>query len=331
MMIHFIRWFSIAIFAACTIDTAAQSIDSNIKAAKGTAATAAKSNPNAQPDSVRWKIWGNTNIGATQTWFENWLAGGEPSITFNGNLSLFANYKKNKLFWENNAYLAYGIVKKSHNKAIKNDDQINLGSRIGYELAKNWYYSANFLGKTQFSPGYKYSATDTIRISDFFAPAHFYLSLGLDFKPSSRFSLHLSPLMGKSTLVRSDDVTVLKSAGLNQELIDKGKHVRNEFGGGLIFNLNGSFMSKKISYNTQLELFSNYLEKPANIDAIWNFTFNIALAKHVSSSIRIDMTYDDNKKTVRKELNNEGKLVDVQHGAKLQVKQFFQIGFFYSF
>jgi hypothetical protein len=316
---------------ACAADATGQSIDSNIKAAKGTAAAAAKSNPNTQPDSIRWKTWGNTNLGSTHTWFSNWLAGGEPSITFNGNLNLFANYKKNKLFWENNAYLAYGIIKKDKHEAVKNDDQINIGSRIGYQLAKNWYYSANFLGKTQFSSGYKYTAADTIRISDFLAPAYIYLSLGLDYKPSSRFSLHISPLMGKSTLVRSDDVTVLKSSGLGQELIDKEKHVRNEFGGGMIFNLNGSFMSKRVSYNTQLELFSNYLEEPANIDAIWNFTFNIALAKYVSSSIRIDMIYDDNKKNVKKELNHEGKLVDVQHGAKLQVKQFFQIGFFYAF
>jgi hypothetical protein len=246
----------------------------------------------------------------------NWLGGGEPTITFNSNMSLFANFKKNKFFWENNAYFSYGIIKKDTHKAVKNDDQINLGSRIGYQMAKKWYYALNFIGKTQFSPGYRYSPTDTTRISDFLAPASVYLSLGLDYKPSSILSVHISPLMGKATYVRSNNPTVMTTAGLSQDLIDRGKHTRNEFGGGLIFNMNGNFLSKKVTYNTQLELFSNYLEEPSNIDANWNFTFSIALAKYISASVRIDMIYDDNKKTMVKELVG-GVPTNVEHGAKL--------------
>ncbi|GHT21350.1 hypothetical protein FACS189430_01240 [Bacteroidia bacterium] len=317
----------LALFSA---DALSQSLDGNIRAAKNVAAAAAKNDPNAQPDTVRWKKWGNANLGSTQTMFWDWLGGGEPTITFNSNMSLFANYKKNKFFWENNAYFSYGIIKKDTHQAVKNDDQINIGSRIGYQMANKWYYALNFIGKTQFSPGYRYSPTDTIRISDFLAPASIYLSLGLDYKPSSILSVHISPLMGKSTYVRSSNPTVMATAGLSKDLIDAGKHVRNEFGGGLVFNLNGNFMSKKVTYNTQLELFSNYLEEPSNIDANWNFTFSIALAKHISASVRIDMIYDDNKKTFVKELVG-GVPANVEHGAKLQVKEFFQINFAYNF
>jgi hypothetical protein len=330
-MTHFVRYILIVAFIVCPVIVAAQSVDSNIKAAKTAAAAAIKSDPNKHPDSLRWTTGGNASINFSQTWLSNWSAGGEPTFTFNSSLNAFANYKKNKFFWENNTFLAYGIIKKGDYKAIKNNDQINIGSRIGYQMAKKWYYSAVFLGKSQFTAGYQYLATDTTRISDFLAPAYFYLSLGFDFKPSSRFSTHLSPVMGKTTLVRSDDETVLKTAGLSQELIDKNKHARYEFGGGIVFNLNGDFLSKKVTYITQLELFSNYLESPQDIDITWDFQFRIALAKYVSSSVRINMIYDNDQKTVIKEKNAEGVMANVSHGAKLQVKEFFEIGFFYSF
>jgi hypothetical protein len=43
------------------------------------------------------------------------------------------------------------------------------------------------------------------------------------------------------------------------------------------------------------------------------------------------MQYDDNQKTSRQEKNAEGVWTAVTHGAKLQVKELFQIGFSYRF
>ncbi|MDR1672806.1 MAG: DUF3078 domain-containing protein [Bacteroidales bacterium] len=329
------RWFRFilqVVLAMCVSAAVAQSVDKNIRDASGIAANAIKSDPGKHPDTVRWKLGGNASLNFSQTWLSNWAAGGEKTLTLNSTANLFANYKKGKFFWENNVALAYGIIKKSSYKSVKNDDKINVGSRIGYQMAKNWYYSAVFLGKTQFSTGYKYTSKDTTRISDFLAPAYFYLSLGLDYKPFPSFSIHFSPIMGKTTLVRSNDGTVLKTSGLSDDLIAKGKHTRYEFGGGTVFHLAGSLLSKKVTYNTQLELFSNYLEEPECIDVIWDFMFRIALTKYVSSGIRINMIYDDNQKTVVKEKDPDtGTIKDVSHGAKLQVKEFFEIGFFYAF
>jgi hypothetical protein len=326
-----IRYALFVVSVFCPLAGKAQSVDKNIKDAKNVAAAAIKSDPNKHPDTVRWTLKGNMTLAGAHTWLSNWAGGGEPTSTLNTNMNLFANYKKGKFFWENNAFFAYGLIKKGKTKPIKNDDQINVGSRIGLQMAKNWYYSLLFLGKTQFAPGYRYTATDTTRISDFLAPAYLYLSLGLDYKPSSKFSMHFSPLMGKTTRVRSSDPTILTTAGLSKELIEQGKHARYEFGGGIVFNMNNSFLSGKVSYNTQLELFSNYLEEPQDIDVIWNFQFRVALAKHISSNVRINMVYDDNQKTVVKEKNAEGNMVDVQRGARLQVKELFEIGFFYNF
>ncbi len=310
----------------------AQSVDSNIKAAKGAAASGVKSDQAKLPDSLKWKKGGDVSVNFSQTYLSNWAAGGENSLSFGSTMNLFANYKKDKVIWENNAFLAYGIIKAGERKAIKNSDQINVGSRAGYQMAKNWYYSVAFLGKTQFAPGYRYTATDTTYISNFLAPAYLFLSLGLDYKPSSKFSMALSPIMGKATLVHSTDHNVMLTSGLSQDMIDKGKKSRYEFGGGIVFNLNGSFFEKRVTYITQLELFSNYLDSPQNVDVIWDFQFRVALTKFISAGVRLNMIYDDNQKTVVKEKNPDtGLMVDVTHGAKLQVKEFFEIGLFYAF
>jgi hypothetical protein len=317
----------------CLSPAQAQSVDKNIRDAKSTVANAVKSDPKKLPDSLAWKKGGSVSLNFSQISFsDSWSGGGENQIALNSTLNLFANYRKNKLIWENNVFFAYGTLKKENmKKATKNDDQINIGSRMGYQMAKNWYYSAAFLGKSQFAPGYKYSSTDTTRVSDFLAPAYLYLSLGLDYKPSSSFSMLVSPVMGKATLVRSDDQNVMRSAGLSDDIINKGKHSRYEFGGGVVFSLNGNFFEKRVTYTTQLELFSNYLNNPQNIDVNWDFQFRMALTKYIAASVRLNMIYDDDQKIITKEKQPDNSQKDVSHGAKLQVKQFFEIGLFYAF
>ena len=299
---------------------------------KGAAATAATGLGGAKklPDSLKWKKGGDVALNFSQTYLSNWAAGGEKSISLGSTANLYANYKKDKIIWENYAFLAYGTIKSGDRKSVKNNDQFNAGSRVGLQMAKNWYYTAALLGKTQFAPGYKY-ASDTAYVSNFLAPASMYLSLGLDYKPSENFSVSFAPAMGKATYVRSNDPIVLSSSGITSELIQDGKKSRYEFGGGIVFNLNGNFFSKRVSYLSQLELFSNYLETPQNVDVVWDFQFRIALTKLVAATIRLNMIYDDDQKTFAQEKQNDGTMKNIAHGAKLQIKEYFEIGLFYAF
>ncbi len=319
------------ILCVISLPAQAQADKTAIKSAASTAATGVGRDAKKLPDSLKWKKGGDISLNFSQTSLTNWAAGGENSLALSSSANLFANYKKDKAIWENYAFLAYGIIKAGDRKSVKNSDQINIGSRVGYQMAKNWYYTAALLGKTQFATGYKYSSTDTTYISNFLAPAYMYLSLGLDYKPSSKFSISFAPAMGKATFVRSNDPVVLSSSGITQDLIDKGKKSRYEFGGGIVFNLNGDFFSKKVTYISQLELFSNYLEDPQNVDVVWDFQFRIALTKFVSAGVRLNMIYDDNQKTFKKELQSDGSYKEMPHGAKLQVKEYFEIGLFYAF
>ena len=321
--------------ALCVLSVSAQA-QQNRDAIKGAASTAnanvGRDAGKLPKDTLKWKKGGDVSVNFSQTHLSpHWAAGGESSLAFSTTANLFANYKKEKVIWENYAFLAYGILKAGDRKAIKNSDQFNVGSRVGYKMAKNWYYTAGFLGKTQFTTGYKYTPKDTTYTSNFLAPAYMFVSLGFDYKPSNRLSISFAPAMGKATFVRSNNPIVLASSGIPKDLIEKDKKARYEFGGGIIFRLNGDYFAKKVTYTSQLELFTNYFEDPLQIvDVIWDFQFRIALTKHVSSGVRLNMIYFDSQKTFVTETVN-GVERKVQHGAKLQVKEYFEIGMFYAF
>ena len=310
----------------------AQANRTAIRNAASTANTGVGRDAKKLPDTVAWKKGGDISLNFAQTQLANWVAGGEKSLSLSSSSNLYANYKMDRAIWENYAFMAYGIVKSGDRKAIKNSDQINMGSRLGYQAAKNWYYTAALLGRTQFAPGYKYTAKDTTRISSFLAPAYLFLSLGMDYKPSKRLFVSFAPAMGKATFVSSSNPVILASSGIPQDMIDNGKKARYEFGAGIVFNLTGGYFSNRVTYTSQLELFTNYFDKPVvHTDVIWDFQFRIALTKFVAATVRLNMIYSDSQKTFKTVTLPDGSKQREQHGAQLQVKEYFEIGLFYAF
>ncbi len=306
--------------------------DAAIKEAKNTATSAGlkkyqKFSPN---DSIHWLYGGDATLSFTATSLSNWASGGEDQLGIASVVNVFANYKKGKRTFENYGTFAYGILKTGNWKAVKGDDKIYLVSKAGHQMSPKWYYAASLLVRTQFAPGYKYSSTDTIKVSDFLAPLYLYLSIGLDYRPSNNFSSVFSPLMGKATFARSDNIDVLSNAGLVETVKNEAgekvfitHHSRYEFGGGLIMSINGNLLNNKISYNSQLELFSNYMENPENIDISWALQLKFLIYKNISADVRVDMRYDDDQKTI----DQNG----LPAGPKLQIKSYFGVGIFYQF
>src|SRR3546814_4615805 len=80
--------------------------------------------------------------------------------------------------------------------------------------------------------GYNYSKdNDRTKVSNFLAPAYVTTSLGLDYKPSKAFSLLLSPLAGKITLVLDQELADQGRFGVEKAVLDTAgniiKHGRN--------------------------------------------------------------------------------------------------------
>jgi len=58
----------------------------------------------AQDEAVKdttWKIGGITSVNLTQSYYENWTAGGIPSVAGIAFLKAYAKYEKKKWRWDN--------------------------------------------------------------------------------------------------------------------------------------------------------------------------------------------------------------------------------------
>lgn len=265
-----------------------------------------------------WKKGGNFNLNINQGSLSNWSAGGDKfSFSLNSYLNLYSFYKKNKNSWDNNLDMAFGIVQTTSLGRRKSSDRIDLTSKYGYFLNKHWNLSTLINLRSQFANGYSYekdaAGNDTRTLtSKTIAPAYVLLSQGLDYKPSSNFSLFLSPMTGRWVLV--SDTSLGKLYGLAA-----GKKVKSELGAFLSANYTAK-LGKNFTYKTKLDLFSNYRQNPQNVDVFWTNVITAKITKYINFSFNVDMIYDDDTHNV-----------DPTKGPAPQWLQLMGIGFAYKF
>ncbi len=275
----------------------------------------------AQQDTV-WRKGGLLSISFSQVSLTNWASGGENSIAGNAIVNYFANYKSGKNVWDNNIDLAYGtMMQGKKNDLLKSDDKIDISSKYGREAFKHWYYSTLFNFRSQFAPGYS-NGNDSIAISKFLAPGYVLLSLGLDFKPDDYFSLFLSPATVRFTIVNDDFLSSVEAFG-----VDSGKKVETEVGAYLKATFKKD-ISASTNLQTSVDLFSNYLENPQNIDVNWQMLLSIKISKVFSASLSAQLLYDDDTQLIF--YKSDGETVD-HIGPGTQFKEVFGLGFAYKF
>jgi hypothetical protein len=272
-----------------------------------------------------WKKGGNIAVNFGQTTLVNWAAGGQNTVAVNGLLNLFGNYYKNNISWVNSLDLAYGIIRQGKvNSAlwVKTDDRIDLVSKAGYKIKENAYFAALYQFRTQFAPGYSTPA-QTDLISNFAAPAYSLLALGLDYKSTSNvWSVFLAPLTLKTTIVTDQNLSNVGAFG-----VEPGQVIRNEFGGYLRFQYKKDLI-ENVNLETKLDLFSNYLNNPQNIDVNWQVLIAMKINKYLSANLTTHLIYDDDIK-IGVDTNNDGT-PDV-FGPRTQFKEVFGVGFSYKF
>jgi len=278
----------------------------------------------AKPDSVRnWKTSGVFSLNAAQSSFTNWAAGGQNTVGLNGLVNYTANYKKEKNAWDNSFDFGYGILQQGKSKSwLKTDDKINITSKYGYQASKSWYYSLLFNFRTQFAPGYNYP-NDSVKISTLLAPAYALFAIGMDYKPNDNISLFMTPLTLRSTIVTNKTLSDLGAFG-----VDPGKKIKNELGAYINFQYKKDEILKNINFLTKLDLFSNYLKDPQNIDINWETLFVLKVNKFVSATIATNFVYDDNTK-IGFDTNHDGTAD--KYGARAQFKEVIGVGFTYKF
>lgn len=304
---------SFAFIAFLLISVSGFSQDQTVKGFQETVAKKAKK---VDLDSgMVWKKGGVFNFNLGQGSQSNWSAGGDDfSFSINTYLGVFAFYKKGRYNWDNTLDLNYGLVNTTSLGTRKNDDRIDFLTKVGYELRPKLSVSTLLNFHSQFSKGYSYSGPDSKELlSNIMAPGYLLFSLGLDYKPVEGLSIFVSPVTARWTFVLDDSLSAKGAYG------DPGDKVKNEMGAFASINYLKD-ITKTITYNGRLDLFSNYAHNPQNVDVMMNNKFTAKLSKALSASLALDLIYDDDVKLFGKNNDSPGLQLRSLIGVGLAVK-----------
>ncbi|MFO8054627.1 MAG: DUF3078 domain-containing protein [Bacteroidales bacterium] len=289
-------------------------------------------------DSVAepWEAGGKGSFNFSQVALVNWASGGQNTISGTVRGNLFANYRKDNLMWDNSMEFGYGLMRQGEEGIKKTNDEVELVSKYGRQAFmnnENWFYSTMLSFKTQFTRGYNYP-NDSVVVSDFLAPGYILLSIGMDYNPGDNFSVSVSPLTGKVTMVMDEDLSnegrygvepAKKDTGGN--IIREGEKVRYEFGGSVKLMYQKEVW-ENVVLGTTLELFSNYFEKPQNLNVNWEMKLDMKVNKFLGISLKTDAIYDDD---IMIEVDRDGDGEVDGHGPRTQLKQVVELGLNYEF
>ncbi|MFO7851194.1 MAG: DUF3078 domain-containing protein [Bacteroidota bacterium] len=264
-----------------------------------------------------WKYDGMASLNFSQVSLTNWAQGGESSYAINGLAVLNSNYTHKKNSWANTLDIGYGIQKIGEDDPKKTDDHLDLLSKYGRQVKGHWFLSSMLNFKTQFTEGYQQTETGRVVISDFLAPGYLLLSIGMEYKKDDSFFFSFSPVSAKMTIVIQDSLSNAGSFGL-----EAGKKTRSEFGGLVRLGINKDLM-ENVNLTSTLDLFSNYLDKPQNIDISWKALLNMKINEFLSANISTHLIYDDDIDWI----DSEG----ISRGPRIQFKEMLGIGFSYKF
>ena len=258
------------------------------------------------PDIKRryWTYYSEVELTMSQGALKNWSSGGENSLSLISNLRYYWNYNRNKTSWENWMHYRFGFMKNGEEEMRKNEDRFELNSKVGQKAFKHWYYTAQFNMVTQLFNSYDYPKDKPRElVANFMSPGDFTLSLGMDYKPNSNFSLVVSPIAGKWTFVRDSSKIAPKRYGITEA----GKRFKREAGAqvNLISKLNNLF--KILNINNELKVFLSYekkdkyiteeesgeMKKRLPLTVNWKMTIDFKINYFMTTSIYTETIYDE--------------------------------------
>jgi hypothetical protein len=172
-----------------------------------------------------WSCSGVLGLNASATGFVNWAAGGNNNVTGVAFGKVRLLYSANNISWDTNLDMEYGLsyIDQEYDPFQKSSDKLNFNTKLGWQFHKAWYLTAAAGFKSQFAYGRAYGGTDADDpiISKFLSPSYTDISVGIDWKPNSIFSVYLSPVAGQITTAYVGDAVEAANPGLRQQMQDK--------------------------------------------------------------------------------------------------------------
>lgn len=276
-------------------------------------------------DPKAWGFGARGNLLINQVALSNWQAGGESSLSGTVSINLSAKKSFGRWVWDNRLDLRYGHQWLG-DRSVKTDDLIDLNTRLDRRLSDRLSISLMLAFRTQFAQGFEASVPD-IFVSDFLAPAYTNMGVGLTYKAGQKLSLFFSPSTAKWTLVNNGRLADNGAFGVEAAQVDSsgnvispGKRSRFEIGGYMNVLLT-TVVAKNIDFRSKLDLFSNYLNKPQNIDVNWENTLNLKVNEYVTVQLVAHLIYD-----------NDIVFTDVNgRGPRTQFRESMGVGLNYAF
>lgn len=269
-------------------------------------------------DSTYWTFKNASTLTFSQVSLSNWSGGGENSYSLNAGLNMSYNYAKDKHRWDNALQLSYGFSDQQNTGYRKTDDLINFLSKYGYQAKKRWFYTVSLEFTSQFTDGFDYIDNNSRTLkSTFLAPAYLTVSTGIEYRAEKYFKVFMAPLSNKNTFVMDDILSNAGSFG-----VDPGEKYRSELGASILASYEREHVLKNVNLLTSLGLFSNYLDKPQNVDIDWKLKLTMKINSYLSANFSTHLIYDDDVKTTKK----DGSI----GGAKIQFQEIFGVGLQFS-
>lgn len=245
-----------------------------------------------------WKKFGNVSLLFNQSTFNNWIAGGENNISGNLGINYDFNYKRNDLTWDNKVLASYGLLQtKNADFEKKTDDRFEFNSVLGKKAFGNWYYSLFLNFRTQFTTGYIYGKKDGVEIrtenTNFLSPGYLTFGPGMFWKKSDKLKFNFAPLTSKLTFVDKKNTTIAGYVDGSYFGVNANKSMRYELG----FYASGYYkfdVITNVSAENTLNLYTNYLEDPQNVDLDYTLAIVMKINNYMSTNFVYQTIYDDN-------------------------------------
>ena len=235
-----------------------------------------------------WSCTGVVGLNASATGLVNWAAGGNNNVNGVAFGKVRLLYNENNLSWETNLNLEYGLsyIDQKNDPFQKSSDVIDFKTKFGWQFHKAWYLTAAAGFQSQFAYGRAYDGTEAPDpiVSKFLSPSYTDISVGIDWKPNSIFSLYLSPVAGKITTAYVGDAVEKANPGLREQMqekygtwayvkdSDEKKYTNYKAELGLNFKGSINYTYKDLKIITSLGLFTPYAwDKTEVLDAEGKF------------------------------------------------------------
>jgi DUF3078 family protein len=273
-----------------------------------------------------WKYRTEASFILNQSALTNWVKGGENSIATAMDITSYADFndKNRKLSSSNFARMKLGFLRTGGNGIRKNLDLLETSSKLNHKAFGKFDFSGIMLFKTQVATGFTYATVNEIEestlVSKMFNPTILTIGFGLDYKPNKNTSINFAPLSYKGTFVPD-------TANIDQTKygILADKKSKNEPGVSLMIS-NKFSPIKNLTLTNRVQLFTNYINNPQNIDVDWELIAVASLNWFTDVRFNAHLIFDDDTKTPK--LNSDNS---VSNTARIQFKEMLGFSFIFKF